>query len=901
MLKDLLLNVTIIISFLFLIGILSRRFIRSETDYTYLFNSFKTKLMAGVVFGFLGVFLMFFSIKVSTLVIIDLRHIATVIGATYFGAPAAILSSLIVGIARLFFGGLNNASFVVLGFMVLIGIVCSLTMKMRASEFRKFFLMNMVSTFLITVTVYINLSVFSDGKDVVKHIIAYYWFFSIIGGFLTYYVAKYIFDSNKLFAELIKSNSNLEEANSKFQSLINHLQSSIIVEDEQRRVTLANDSFHDLFHFPKSKSIVNEDVVQLELIAKEQFVDGEAYFNRKKEILAQNELIIGEQYHLVDGRVLERDFIPIKSAQGIVSSKIWHYRDITKNKEYEINIKKSEENYKALSEKYQLVVDTVKEVIFTTDSKGNWTFLNKAWKEITGFSIEKSIGKNFLDFIHPDDQERNNQLFQCLLDRDSLYCRNEIRYKTKDGSYRWIEMYAKLMLSKDDITIGTSGSLSDITLRKEMEIQLFESEQLYKSLFDYNHSATFTLDLTGHFNNVNKSVEQVTGYSKKDLMGSSFIPLISKSYVAKTIEQFNRVIGGESITFETKVIQKNGGSAYLQMNAAPIIINGKPEGAIAVAHDITRQKEAEYKLLESEMRYRRLIDLSPEVIFVHSKTKIEFVNDRALTFIGAKSKDEIIGKSVFEFLHPDDRQIAAYNMKLGFKVGTSFPGLDGLRFVRLDGTIVITNVGAKLIDYNGKPAMLGIIHDITERKETELRLKEANDKLMLISQIDGLTDIPNRRYYEEIFDKEWKDAVRNVKPISLIMLDIDNFKNYNDTYGHLVGDACLKRVSNALKSCLNRPRDFVARYGGEEFSVILPDTDEQGAVYVGETLRAKIEELSIPHENSNVKSIVTISVGVATIIPDRESKYESLIKIADDALYKAKQTGRNRVCSLQHI
>lgn len=619
-------------------------------------------------------------------------------------------------------------------------------------------------------------------------IISYLFLFGIL--------SRIIYSKTKLE----KLNSDLIETNTSFHSLINHLQSGIIVENEQRRVIVANDIFYDIYNFSKSKSLINEDIFQLELMAKDLLVDGEAFINRKKELLASNSIVIGEQLHLVDGRVLERDFIPIRSGKGAVSGKIWHYRDITKSKEYETKIKNSEENYKTLLEQYQLVINTIKEVIFTTDIEGNWTFLNKAWDEITDFSIEKSIGKNYLDFIHPDDKERSNQLFLQLLNGELEFCRIVVRNKTKEGSYRWIEVYSRVVLARDGSIIGISGSLSDITKRKEMEMQLIESEQLYKSLFDYNHSATFTLDLKGHINNVNKSAEIATGYRKKDLIGSSIIPLISKSYVNTTIEQFNRVINGESITFETKIIRKTGDSVYLQMNATPIIINEMTVGAIAIAHDITRQKEAEYKLLESEMRYRSLIDLSPEVIFVHSKSKIEFVNDRVLSFIGANSKDEIIGRTVFDFLHPADRQKAAYTMTLGFKSGSSLPELLELRFIKLDGTIVTTNVGAKIIDYNGKPAMLGIIHDITERKESELKLKEANEKLMRISQLDGLTEIPNRRYYEEIFRKEWKNAIRNVRPISLIMLDIDHFKIYNDTYGHLVGDACLKQVASTSPS-----------------------------------------------------------------------------------------------------
>lgn len=173
--------------------------------------------------------------------------------------------------------------------------------------------------------------------------------------------------------------------------------------------------------------------------------------------------------------------------------------------------------------------------------------------------------------------------------------------------------------------------------------------------------------------------------------------------------------------------------------------------------------------------------------------------------------------------------------------------------------------------------------------------QEANEILTEMSSLDGLTRIPNRRFYDETLGKEWKRAIREKKNLSLIMLDIDQFKVFNDTYGHLLGDDCLQKVAQALKSTVKRSGDFVARYGGEEFSVILPNTDEDGALRVAENLRSTIESLEIPNINSKVKPYVTISVGVATIIPTEEIEFCELINLADKALYSAKENGRNQV------
>ena len=182
-------------------------------------------------------------------------------------------------------------------------------------------------------------------------------------------------------------------------------------------------------------------------------------------------------------------------------------------------------------------------------------------------------------------------------------------------------------------------------------------------------------------------------------------------------------------------------------------------------------------------------------------------------------------------------------------------------------------------------------------EESRLKLAEANRTLQKLSSLDGLTGIANRRSFDETLSKEWNRAIRNGKPIGLIMLDIDFFKLYNDHYGHQGGDDCLKRVALGLASAIHRDTDFLARYGGEEFSVILPDTDLNGAAKVAEEMRLAIKDSAIEHAKSKVTDIVSISIGVSSVIPQRDTNPEALISAADQALYRAKEDGRDRVKS----
>jgi len=195
---------------------------------------------------------------------------------------------------------------------------------------------------------------------------------------------------------------------------------------------------------------------------------------------------------------------------------------------------------------------------------------------------------------------------------------------------------------------------------------------------------------------------------------------------------------------------------------------------------------------------------------------------------------------------------------------------------------------------------------VTSMKEREMELERqvaertrelenANETLRRLAVLDGLTGIANRRRLREFLDHEWLRAARTSNPVSLLMIDVDHFKGYNDTYGHQAGDECLRRVVRMLSKAVSRSTDLVARYGGEEFAVVLLDTDWDGAIIVAERLREQVEALKIPHTASGVSPYVTISIGVASAIPRKGSLSDEIIAAADQSLYRAKNNGRNRI------
>jgi diguanylate cyclase (GGDEF)-like protein len=181
-----------------------------------------------------------------------------------------------------------------------------------------------------------------------------------------------------------------------------------------------------------------------------------------------------------------------------------------------------------------------------------------------------------------------------------------------------------------------------------------------------------------------------------------------------------------------------------------------------------------------------------------------------------------------------------------------------------------------------------------QQSELYHKLQAANQKLERLATLDGLTQIPNRRRFDDYLRQESLRMARDHAPLSLILCDVDFFKLYNDTYGHLAGDACLIQVAKAISHAVKRPGDLAARYGGEEFAIVLPNTDSRGAMQVAQAIREEIHQLHLPHAASSVSEQVTVSLGIASVLPGCPYSVKTLVGTADQALYQAKKEGRDR-------
>jgi diguanylate cyclase (GGDEF)-like protein/PAS domain S-box-containing protein len=246
-------------------------------------------------------------------------------------------------------------------------------------------------------------------------------------------------------------------------------------------------------------------------------------------------------------------------------------------------------------------------------------------------------------------------------------------------------------------------------------------------------------------------------------------------------------------------------------------------------------------------------------------------------------------------IHPEDRERV-----VNFCISQSKAGVDHeadyRALTRDNGFVWIRDVVRVLRDEKGETtALVGFMFDISEHKKAEQELDRLHKELETLAVKDGLTGVWNRRRFDSILEIEWAAARRASQPLSLIMLDVDFFKQYNDRYGHGQGDECLKAVARTFEAAAARPRDMVARLGGEEFAMILPETDTDAARRIAEKCLRQISGLALPHEGSAIGKVVTASMGIATVTPSAEVEPRAFIDAADKMLYKAKQNGRNRV------
>ena len=324
--------------------------------------------------------------------------------------------------------------------------------------------------------------------------------------------------------------------------------------------------------------------------------------------------------------------------------------------------------------------------------------------------------------------------------------------------------------------------------------------------------------------------------------------------------------------------------------------------------DAEMAKRTQMELRQAQSQLGLIVEHSSDVIILLGLDGTrQYVSPAVERMLGWRPEEMVgsaarLGNSPLDFVHPEDQAdfIAALT-SLNTDVGGENSGC--FRHLRRDGSWLWVDRRARLSmsPHGAEPDGIVItLRDATERKSVEFKLKDALEQMEQMAATDGLTGLANRRHFDHVFDREWRRCARENRPLSLLLLDADHFKRFNDRYGHPAGDACLRAIASQLAAAVRRPVDLAARYGGEEFLLLMPHTDRDGAAHVAERIRVLVRDLDIAHAGNPDIGVVTLSIGVATAWPGEIKtgglgSVSALLAAADGALYQAKSRGRNQV------
>lgn len=315
-----------------------------------------------------------------------------------------------------------------------------------------------------------------------------------------------------------------------------------------------------------------------------------------------------------------------------------------------------------------------------------------------------------------------------------------------------------------------------------------------------------------------------------------------------------------------------------------------------VAAVLNERRHLERAARKSEQLYRLLAENSSDIIVLTDREHRRQYVSPAVRWMMGWEPQELLGTTFRDsIVHPDDVALVDTALQ-ALRNGETAKAIT-YRCQKKDGAFlwVEANISLYCDTASGNPiGYVNVVRDIDERKAAEEKLQDAYLALEALAAIDALTGISNRRHFDATLAQEWRRAIRLQSPVSLLLLDVDHFKFYNDLYGHLRGDSCLRQIAEATLDVVHRSGDTVARFGGEEFGIILPGTTRQGALDMAEKIRLSVARRGLAH-GANQPGIVTVSIGCATFIPQRGSNANVLIAAADHALYEAKRSGRNRV------
>ncbi|MCK4362793.1 MAG: PAS domain S-box protein, partial [Dehalococcoidia bacterium] len=552
-------------------------------------------------------------------------------------------------------------------------------------------------------------------------------------------------------------------------------------------------------------------------------------------------------------------------------------RDITERK-------RAEEALRETEEKIRNLFDSIADGIGAIDLNGVYTEVNQGLLKIYGCSsTDEVLGKSYFTFVAPHDIEGIIAEMQKTIEAESI---THVEYTglRADGSEFPAEAVGAMVKESSGNVSGFIGVIRDITERKRAEEELRESEEKYRALFDSALDGVAIIDAeTMKIVLVNQTALKMYGFdSAEDMAELNMLDYIHpddrerglRIMVEDMFEKDLRRVN------EFRTITKDGQEMWLSAVGTKIEYQGKPAGLVSFM-DITERKRAEEELIRLSNAVRMAND---SIVISDLEVKIIEVNEATLKMYGTDDEGDLVGKNAYDLFAPEDRDKAIASTKEVLERG--YVENREYHIITKDGSTVLVAMNVAIMkDVDGKPTgFVAVSRDITERKRME-------EKLIELSITDDLTGLYNRRHFYTVLETELNRTWRDGSSFSLVMLDLDGFKKYNDRFGHASGDAALKTFANALTSTL-RKADTAFRYGGDEFTIVLPATKADRARKIIERVRSKWLQM-LESQFTNLETPLGFSAGIAQFPEDAETA-DSLVFLADTSLYFAKREGGSR-------
>ncbi len=562
-------------------------------------------------------------------------------------------------------------------------------------------------------------------------------------------------------------------------------------------------------------------------------------------------------------------------------------RDITERKRMQDALRESEKRYRLLAE-------NISDVIWTMDMGLHYTYVSPSVTRQRGYKVEEVLAQTARESLTPPSFDVALEALAEELELESIGQSDPNRSRTlelelycKDGSTAWCETEMTFLRGPDSRPAGILGVSRAITERKRMQDTLRESEKHYRLLAENVSDVIWTADGDLRYTYVSPSVERLRGYTVEELMKQS----VRQSLMPTSLETVREVVAKmmtmpdpldltahQSSTLELELNCKDGSTIWAETKITAMRDeNGRPVGILGVTRDISQRKRADAQLRESEELYSAMAHRSQIGVYIVQDGRFVFANPQFQEDTGY-TEDQLLGADPLMLVHAEDRVAVRNNAVMMLKGERSsayeYRGVDKAGKTKW----IMESVAS--IQYRGRRATLGNYMDITERKQAEEAIRH-------MALHDALTGLPNRTAFDDRLNAELAGAQLNGQMLALLFLDLDRFKEVNDSFGHKAGDRALQAIGQRLARLL-RGSDTVARIGGDEFTVILPRIGRaEDAANVAKRILSALRE---PFALDGLQVEVTATIGIA-IYPDDGDDVDALMTGADTALYRAKEGG----------